>query len=235
MRGGAPVQQRRATRAAAAQLLQLVSVCAAVLGLSLIIVAVAHQQHQSSISVGPTSSVAESRRATADGALDDKRQSTARVQPLGVSSAPAVAPPIAIRIPNIGAVSRVVALGRNADGSVQVPSTAAAAGWYRGSPSPGAVGPAVILGHVDSRRGPGVFFRLASLQPTNRIYLHRADGTSVAFIVYDVRQYSKDRFPTAAVYGDTRRPELRLITCGGSFDRRHHTYRDNVVVYAALA
>jgi sortase (surface protein transpeptidase) len=92
----------------------------------------------------------------------------------------------------------------------------------------------VIAGHVDSTTGPAVFYRLRELRPGQRIAVPRADGSVIQFAVTEVRQYAKDAFPTAEVYGPVPEPELRLVTCGGSFDRARGSYRDNVVVFATL-
>lgn len=106
------------------------------------------------------------------------------------------------------------------------------AGWYTGSPRPGAIGSSVIAGHVDSYLGPGVFFRLELLRPGALVYVRRADATIAEFRVSAVRLYRKDHFPTAAVYGPTPQAELRLVTCGGTFDHALGSYLGNVVVYA---
>lgn len=143
-----------------------------------------------------------------------------------------VARPVRLTIPAIGVQTPLVSLGLAADGMLQVPSTAAVAGWYTGGPRPGAIGPAVIAGHIDSRAGPGVFFRLGELHPGDRVYIRRADGTLAVFRVASVQVYPKDRFPSLAVYGPTPDAELRLITCGGTFDAARGSYLSNVVVYA---
>ncbi len=145
-----------------------------------------------------------------------------------------VAAPRGITIPSIGVRSTLVRLGRNRDGSVQVPVRFDVAGWYEGSVAPGTTGPAVILGHVDSKSAPGVFFRLGALRPGDRVAIGRADGTTVMFAITAVRSYSKDRFPTIDVYGDTPTPTIRLITCGGSFDDATGHYRSNVVAFGQL-
>jgi sortase (surface protein transpeptidase) len=149
-------------------------------------------------------------------------------------SAP-VSQPVALTIPAIGVQTSLIHLGLTASGSLQVPPSTAVAGWYTGSPRPGAVGSAVIAGHIDSRAGPGIFFRLSSLHSGDRVYVRRADGTLAVFRVTDVRQYAKDSFPTSAVYGPTPDPELRLITCGGTFDPQLGSYLSNTVVYAVEA
>lgn len=146
-------------------------------------------------------------------------------------SAP-VSLPVALTIPAIGVQTSLVHLGLTASGALQVPSSTAVAGWYTGSPRPGAVGSAVIAGHVDSRAGPGVFFRLSALHRGDLVYVRRADGTLAVFRVTDVLRYTKDGFPTSAVYGPTPDPELRLITCGGTFDPALGSYLSNTVVYA---
>jgi sortase (surface protein transpeptidase) len=143
-----------------------------------------------------------------------------------------VSRPVALTIPSIGVQTSLVNLGLTAAGALQVPSSTAVAGWYTGSPRPGAVGSAVIAGHIDSRAGPGVFFRLSALRPGDRVYVRRADGTLAVFRVTLVRQYAKDSFPTSAVYGPTPDAELRLITCGGTFDPQLRSYLSNTVAYA---
>ena len=115
-----------------------------------------------------------------------------------------------------------------------MPGTTTVAGWYTGGPRPGAVGAAVIAGHVDSRSGAGIFFWLRTLRPGDRVYVTRADATMAVFTVTSVRMYAKDQFPTAAVYGPVPDAELRLITCGGVFDRSIGSYLSNVVVFARL-
>ena len=140
--------------------------------------------------------------------------------------------PVALTIPSIGVQTSLIHLGLTASGTLQVPPSTAVAGWYTGSPRPGAVGSAVIAGHVDSHVGPGVFFRLSSLRPGDRVYVRRADGTLAVFRVTVIREFAKGGFPTAAVYGPTPDAELRLITCGGTFDPQLRSYLSNTVVYA---
>jgi sortase (surface protein transpeptidase) len=145
------------------------------------------------------------------------------------------APPVRIRIPAIGVSAAVVRLGLNRDGTMQVPADFGVTGWFTGGPAPGETGPAVIAGHIDSRRGPAVFYRLHALRPGDRVAVERADGTTVQFAVEGSAQYPKRAFPTEAVFGPSPDPLLRLITCGGTFDRSTRHYRDNVVVTARLA
>jgi hypothetical protein len=144
-----------------------------------------------------------------------------------------IADPVSLTIPLIGVRTALITLGRGADGTMQVPASTSVAGWYTGSALPGAIGPAIIVGHVDSVSGPGVFFRLPQLRRGDRVYVTRADGTAVVFRVTSVRTYAKDAIPAKAVYGATPDPELRLITCGGTFDDATGHYLSNVVVDAA--
>jgi hypothetical protein len=146
----------------------------------------------------------------------------------------AVAEPVSLVIPAIGVSTRLVHLGVNADGTLQVPSSFAVAGWYTGSPRPGGPGGAVIAGHVDSLQGPGVFFPLRLLKPGAKVYVRRADATLAVFSVTAVRSYPKSGFPTSAVYGPTPDAELRLITCGGTFDPATGHYLSNTIAYASL-
>jgi hypothetical protein len=143
-----------------------------------------------------------------------------------------VSQPVSLTIPAIGVQGNIIHLGLTASGALQVPSSTAVAGWYTGSPRPGAVGSAVIAGHIDSKTGPGIFFRLSALHPGDQVYVRRADGTLADFRVTVVRQFPKDTFPTAAVYGAVPDSELRLITCGGTFDPQLGSYLSNTVVYA---
>jgi sortase (surface protein transpeptidase) len=143
-----------------------------------------------------------------------------------------VARPVRLIVPAIGVRTDLIRLGLTTAGTLQVPDSTSVAGWYDRSPRPGQPGAAIIAGHIDSLAGPAVFFRLASLRPGNRAYVRRADGTLAVFRVTAVRSYLKSRFPTAAVYGPAPGPQLRLITCGGTFDHATGSYLSNVVVYA---
>ena len=168
------------------------------------------------------------------------------------SSAPAlpVADPTAITIPAIGAHSTLVPLGLTVAGELAVPPVddPLQASWYAGADpaesgdeiQPGERGPAVVVGHVDGvidgRKGqPGIFARLSELKPDDEILIDRADGTRVRFLVDRVEKHSKSDFPTDEVYGATEQPELRLITCGGEFDRSAGHYTANFIVWASIA
>lgn len=150
----------------------------------------------------------------------------------------AASPPSRVRIPSIGVESPVNEVGLNPDRSMEVPAPGPdydQAAWYRGSVTPGEIGPSVIIGHVDSAKdGPSVFYRLGDLRPGAAFTVNREDGKELTFRVDSVRSYSKSEFPTRTVYGGTTRPEVRLITCGGDFDSDAGSYRDNTVVFAHL-
>lgn len=148
---------------------------------------------------------------------------------------PRPSPPMEIEIPVIDTRARLERLGLEADGSMEAPGDFQRAGWFDLGPQPGQPGPAVIAGHVDSRDGPAIFFRLPELRAGDDVLVHRADGNTARFTVTRVERYPKEGFPADAVYGPVPGPELRLITCGGEFDRSRSQYRDNIVVYAVAS
>jgi hypothetical protein len=154
--------------------------------------------------------------------------------PVPLPSVRRVARPVALVIPSIGVSTTLVHLGLTANGALQVPSSTSVAGWYTGSARPGAIGSAVIAGHIDSVSGPGVFFRLRLLHRGSRVYVRRANGSVAVFEVTAVHTYLKSHFPTEAVYGPEPDAELRLITCGGTFDYATGHYLSNVIAYATL-
>ena len=156
---------------------------------------------------------------------------TSAAAPSSTVAVPA-SPPVRLQLPAIGVDSELMPLGLEDDGSLEVPPAGFPAGWFTGAPMPGEDGPAVMAGHVDWGGSPGVFYDLRSLKPGDKITVTRADGSTVVFAVASVEQFPKDAFPSDAVYGDLDHPGLRLITCGGSFDRGAHSYRDNIVVFA---
>jgi hypothetical protein len=129
-------------------------------------------------------------------------------------------------------------LGQTARGSLQVPPPGPnydKVAWYRNSPTPGSLGPAILVGHIDSAaKGPSVFYRLHALKRGDLVRVTRADGSVAVFKVDDVMQFRKSGFPTRLVYGDTNYPALRIITCGGAFDPNVGHYVDNTVVLASL-
>jgi LPXTG-site transpeptidase (sortase) family protein len=139
-------------------------------------------------------------------------------------------------VPSIDAHSSLVPLGLNADKTVQVPPVTEPlqAGWYSNSPTPGQVGPAVVLGHIDGNHQKGIFWRLHEVKKGDQVVIGRQDGSKATFTVTKVDQIAKKEFPTEAVYGNTTDPQIRLITCGGAFDAAAHSYLDNIIVYGTL-
>jgi hypothetical protein len=148
--------------------------------------------------------------------------------------------PVSISIPAIGVESRLLYVGLNSDGTIQVPPLndppfTNEAAWYKYSPTPGQPGPSIIEGHVDSAaEGPSVFFRLGALKPADLVDITLADHQVAVFKITGVRLYSKSDFPTRTVYGSTDYAALRLITCGGSFDEQSRHYTSNIVAFASL-
>ena len=143
-----------------------------------------------------------------------------------------VASPVSLTIPLISVKTNLITLGLAQGGAMQVPSSTTVAGWYTGSPRPGSIGSSIIVGHIDSTSGPGVFYRLTELRSGDDVFVKRADGTTAEFRVTSIQTYLKDQFPTEKVYGPTPDAELRLITCGGAFDPATGHYLSNIVVYA---
>ncbi|MFD4257136.1 class F sortase [Streptomyces sp. NPDC058534] len=173
-----------------------------------------------------------------DAAAPDRPGTTAPPSSAAAKSARPLARsvPVGLRIPAVGVDTPVMRLGLAADGTVEVPPVTDddRAGWYRHSPTPGQVGPSVLLGHVTvGTHGDGVFRHLARLHRGDRIETRLENGTAAEFTVTAVRTVRKAEFPTDDVYGDVTQPELRLITCGGP--RVGEEYRDNVIVFARLA
>ena len=146
-----------------------------------------------------------------------------------------VAAPTRLRIPAIEVDTELQLLGRAPDQTIEVPVDPGAAGWWAGGPRPGSPGPAVLVGHVDSRNGPAVFYRLRELAPGDEVLVDRADGTTARFVATSLDRYEKALFPSDLIYYPTLEPQLRLVTCGGPFDPSTGHYRDNVVVFADVA
>jgi LPXTG-site transpeptidase (sortase) family protein len=153
--------------------------------------------------------------------------------PASALASPEAAPaPVSLTIPIIGVQTRLITLGLASDGAMQVPTDYSVAGWFTGSPRPGALGSSIIVGHIDNTHGPAVFYRLRELAKGNKIYVKRADGSLAEFSVTSIQSYDKDHFPTQDVYGAVPDAELRLITCSGAFDDQTRHYVQNLVVYA---
>ncbi|WP_440101218.1 class F sortase [Streptosporangium sp. H16] len=154
-------------------------------------------------------------------------------------AAPALArsEPRRLDVPRIGVHVPLSRLGLNADGTVQVPPVdrPEQAGWYARGYMPGERGASVILGHVDGGGREGVFHELGRMRRGDTVSVTRADGSVATFVVQSVEQVPKSRFPSQRVYGPLDHAGLRLVTCGGGFDRRTGHYTANVIVYARLA
>jgi sortase (surface protein transpeptidase) len=144
--------------------------------------------------------------------------------------------PVQVEIPALGVNAALIKLGRNANGTLQVPplDNHNLAGWFDRSVTPGQKGTSIILGHVDNFTGPSVFFSIKMLRPGELIKVVRANGGTAVFSVDGVQEVAKVTFPASIIYGNTRYPELRLITCGGPFDTTTRQYLDNIVVYSHL-
>lgn len=168
------------------------------------------------------------------GAVAPSTASSAATVPSAAAALPP-AKPATLEIPAIGVhTGEIIELGLGGDGTLQVPQDAITTGWFTGGPTPGETGPAVLAGHVDYKKVPGIFVRLKDLKPGDEALVNRKDGTTAVFTVYNVERHPKTSFPTEKVYGDTTEAELRLITCGGDFDSSTGNYLDNVIAYAKL-
>lgn len=152
------------------------------------------------------------------------------VEPLAASA------PTRVSVPSVGAESSLIPTGLEPDGSLEVPpvSDPMQASWFDASPTPGEVGPSVVLGHVNGNGQPGIFAELNRVVAGAEVIVDRADGQRAVFQVSRVETIPKESFPTDSVYNDTANPQLRLITCGGDYDRAERSYGSNVIVYADL-
>ncbi len=229
----------RSPRRSSARVWLALAVALAVVGVVALVVAVGGQQHAPQPAATTGDRGESSAPATGAPPGPPAGNGTAdAVAGTGAATAPApAAQPVSVDIPSLGVTSDLVRLGLNGDGTVEVPPLTAddRAGWYERGPAPGAMGPAVILGHVDSAEyGPGVFFDLGAMEQGNEVTVTRADGSVAVFAVDRVERHPKDEFPTIEVYGDTDDAQLRLITCGGDFDSAVRSYEDNVIVFASL-
>jgi len=159
---------------------------------------------------------------------------------VALKTAPAVktlpaSEPTNISIPAVGINVGIEPVGQDANGAIQLPPVLEwIAGWYKYSPTPGQLGPSVIVGHVDNYQGVSVFWRLREVQPGNDIFIARADGSTAHFTVTSLAEYSQADFPSQTVYGNIDYPGLRVITCGGTFNEATGSYDQNTVVYAKL-
>lgn len=144
--------------------------------------------------------------------------------------------PVRITIPSIKVEAPILEVGLAPDDSVAVPPLERhnEAGWFGAGPTPGQFGPALIVGHADTRTGPSVFHDLAKLRPGQTIEVLRKDREVAVFEVNSVERFGKTKLPIKRVYADYSRPSLRLVTCGGTWLGGRQGYSDNVVVFASL-
>jgi sortase (surface protein transpeptidase) len=165
-------------------------------------------------------------RAEAPSSYGPRAKRTTRVQ---------MPDPARIVISAIGVSAPVISLGLNPDRTLEVPEDYSKTGWFSGGPEPGERGAAVIVGHVDSKTGPAVFYRLRALEPGDVIKIVLEDESTLRFVADSMMAVPKDDFPTKLVYARTQTPTLRLITCDGEFDESTGHYTDNYIVFARIA
>ena len=190
----------------------------------------AAQEHPPS----PTHDLGSIRRSTAASPSRAREPVSNKRSVLEVGLARSV--PVVLDIPAIDVAAPLTSLGLNPDGAVQVPSEWQEPGWYRLGPTPGQLGAAVILGHVDSVTGPAVFFRLGALRPGEMVNVTLADGVVAHFVVDAIDIYPKSSFPARSIYeASPGRATLQLVTCTGVFDASTHHYLSNLVVYTSLS
>lgn len=230
----------------------------AISGAAVIVYAFTHQpppQPELSVAASPTPTVAPTEAPTvaptvaptdiptvaprvAPTVAPTRAPAVSRDTPKGVGPVLPASQPVALAIPAIGVQTSILHLGLTPQGSLEVPAPGPdynKAAWYRHSPTPGELGPSIINGHIDSAAdGPSVFYKLGALRVNDKVRITRADGKVAVFEVDEVRRFHKKQFPTWLVYGDTTNAALRLITCGGPFDRDSGSYLDNIIVLASL-
>lgn len=157
-----------------------------------------------------------------------------QAKPVQPSKGLTASQPVNLQIDAIGLNSPLQSVGLDTTGAIEVPATPNTAGWYSASRTPGEVGPAIIVGHLDNADGPALFWRLHELQPGVKIAVARQDGHTAFFTVTEIGQYTSDNYPVDKIYGATSTAELRLITCGGTLNLFTGHYEANTVVYATL-
>jgi LPXTG-site transpeptidase (sortase) family protein len=146
---------------------------------------------------------------------------------------PAAAPPPSVKIPSIGVAATMIPLGLTAEGRLEVPQDYGVPGWWSGGPEPGDRGAAVVVGHVDSKAGPAIFYRLDELEAGDEVVMTNSAGAKTRFLVEGTEEVRKDDFPTRRVYEKTPEPTLRLVTCSGGFNEATGHYVNNLIVYAS--
>jgi len=161
----------------------------------------------------------------------------AAIPPAKTKTAKLKTRPTRIRIPDIKVNAPIGTVKLTKKGALGTPplSKPRLTGWYGQSPVPGELGPSVINGHVSTKKGAAVFKRLGELAKGDHIYVYRSDGKVTRFTVSGIEQVGKKSFPTDRVYGNTKNAQLRLITCGGIYNKTAHSYTDNIIVYATLS
>lgn len=183
--------------------------------------------------VSPTPSPTPSSTATASPTPEPSPTPSPTPAPIATPTYFNGVKPVRLEIPAIGVDAKVVDLAIG-PGDPEIPEEWDDTGWYTDTRKPGEIGPSVIAGHIDSKSGPAVFYRLDELVAGDEIIVHGDDGDNRTFVVQDSGQYPKENLPDEVFGFGGRRPELRVITCGGSFDRSVGHYEDNLVVYAAM-
>lgn len=229
-------------RARRARILGVAGAVLLIAGVIAIIVAVRAQRSapQPPASAASPVDVSPSRRPITSAGIPPSRRRTPHSGAAGPVTRGPILPraiPIRLQVPAIDVDSKLRKIGLNSEGEISTPPLVkdSHAYWLKVSPTPGELGPATIIGHVDSAAyGPGVFFRLGNLRQRDKIFVARSDGSVAIFAVERVVEYKKARFPTRQVYGNIDHAGLRLITCGGTFDSSNRSYESNIVVYAAL-
>ncbi len=162
------------------------------------------------------------------------RQSAEFMQYTHIASPTPYPAPVSLSIPSLAINAPVESVGKDADGSMDVPKDDMNVGWYRYGPRPGQPGSAVIAGHLDSKTGPAIFYSLSSLKPGDEVQVVVEGGRILTFTVEKKETYPDSSFPIAAVFGPSREARLNLITCQGVFDHASQNYSDRLVVYTRL-
>ncbi|MFE3204311.1 class F sortase [Embleya sp. NPDC059237] len=230
-------------RRAGHRLLLVVAVAAVVCGVVLGVIGYQNRRPPATATAAPKA-VATAAPSPAAGAPADAADPARPADPAGPAAAPAPpegpvlarSEPVTIDIAEIGVHAPLTSVDLDADGAVQVPpaDNERHAGWYDQGPTPGELGPAVLVGHLDSAAGPAVFYEVGTLRPGATVEIRRADQSTAIFTVDAVERFTKTDFPTQRVYGDLNRAELRVITCGGEYDADKGGYQDNTILFAHL-
>jgi sortase (surface protein transpeptidase) len=222
---------RRSRRPSAARVWGGASVCLAVAAVMAAVLLPQHQAVPARLDASLPVAAVAAPGATSSAALAPP---VPRAAPVSEALQLPASTPVRMQIPALGVQTRIMELGLERDGSMEVPPGAYPVGWYDGSPTPGQIGPSVLAGHVDWEGERGAFYGLRELLRGDEVVIERADGTMATFRVDRVEQHSKDDFPSEEVYGNLDHSGLRLITCGGAFDDDSGDYQANVIVFGSL-